>query len=76
MQNPLGTNPGYYMSDAGAGLRAALSFLDLFGLWSIFLAIIGIAIVARKSKGQAAIVVLSWWILGLLLTAGGAALTS
>jgi hypothetical protein len=76
MQNPLGTNPGYYMADAGAGLKAALSFIDLFGLWSIVLAIIGISIVARKSKGQAAIVVLSWWVLGLLLSAGAAALTS
>ncbi len=47
----------------GQWMRAALSFIDLFGIWSIILAIIGISIVARKSKAQAAIVVLSWWVL-------------
>jgi hypothetical protein len=26
IQNPLGTNPAYYMADAGAGLKVALSF--------------------------------------------------
>jgi hypothetical protein len=76
MQNPLGTNPGYYMSDSANWLKTALGFFDVFGLWSIALAVIGIAIVARKSKMQAAIVVLSWWLLGLLLSAGGAALVS
>jgi hypothetical protein len=76
VQNPLGTNLGYYMSDAGAGLRTALSFFDLFGLWSLALAVLGVAIVARKTKMQAALVVVGWWLLGLLLSVGGAALTS
>jgi hypothetical protein len=76
LQNPLGTNLGYYMTDSGAGLKAALGFFDLFGLWSLALAVLGVAIVARKSKMQAAIVVVSWWVLGLILVAGSAAVMS
>jgi hypothetical protein len=73
LQNTLGSNPGYYMSDAGAGVKAALGFFDIFGLWSLALAVIGVAIVARKSKGQAAAVVVGWWLFGLALSAGLAA---
>jgi len=76
IRNPAGTNLAYYMPDASAGLKAALSFFDLFGLWSLALLVIGTSIVARKSKTQAAVVVVGWWLLILLVSAGFAAATS
>ncbi len=73
MRNPAGTNLGYYLGDSAAWLKTAGSFLDVFGLWTLALLILGTSIVARKSRGQAAAIVVGWWLLGLLLSAGASA---
>jgi hypothetical protein len=76
LKNPVGTNLGYYMTGAAPWIRTALSFFDLFRLWSLALTVIGTAIISRKTKGQAAIVVVGWWIVSVLLIAGITAATS
>jgi hypothetical protein len=76
MRNPVGTNLAYYMPDAAPWLRAFLSFFDVIGLWVLVLLIIGTAIVAKVPRGKAAMVVIGWWVFGLLLTVGIAAATS
>jgi len=76
IRNPAGTNLAYYMPDASAGLKAALSFFDLFGLWSLALLVIGTSVISHKTKSQAAVVVVGWWLLILLVSAGFAAATS
>ncbi len=73
LQNPVGTNPAYYLPDAAPWLRAALSFFDVFGLWQLALLVLGTAIVAKVSFGKAAAIVVGWWALGLALSAGLAA---
>lgn len=73
LNNPVGTNLGYYMSGSSQWVKTALSFVDVFGLWSLALTIIGLAIISRKSKGQAAIIAVGWWLIGLLLMTGMAA---
>lgn len=75
-ENPVGTNLGYYMQDAAPWLKALLSSLDLIQLWSLALAIVGMAIVAKKSIMQSALVVGGFWLLGVLLAVGGAAISS
>jgi Yip1 domain len=75
-RNPVGTNLAYYMPDAGPTLKAALSFFDVIGLWQLVLLVIGTAIVAKVSTGKAAAVVVGWWLLGLLVSVGLAAVTS
>jgi hypothetical protein len=70
-QNPVGTNIGYYMTSPA--LKAAGSFFDIFGLWSLLLLVIGMAIISKKSMGQAAAVVVGWWVLGMLVMTGVAA---
>jgi hypothetical protein len=70
LNNPVGTNIGYYLTDSPQWIRAALGFVDIFGLWTLVLSIIGCAIIARKSYQQAAYVVVGWWLFFLLLTAG------
>lgn len=74
IKNPIGTNPGYYMQDAGAALKGALQFFDVFGLWTLALMVIGLAAISGKTKGQAAIVAVGWWSLGLILTTALAAM--
>jgi len=71
VQNPAGTNAGYFLSNNS--MRAAGSFLDIFGLWSLALLVLGMAIISRKSKGAAAAIVVGWWFIGLLITTGIAA---
>jgi hypothetical protein len=72
LQNPVGTNPGYYMPDASPVLRAALTQVDLIHLWSVVLTIIGMSIVAKKSIGASAAIVMLLWFLGVGLAMLGA----
>lgn len=76
MQNPIGTNIGYYLPATSPALRAAGSFFDIFGLWALALAVLGTAIVCQKKPSQTAIIVVGWWLLGLILITGAAALTA
>lgn len=73
LKNPVGTNLGYYFPDAGAGLKSALGFFDVIGIWSLVLLVLGTAIVARVSRGKAAAVVVGWWVLILIISAASAA---
>lgn len=75
-RNPVGTNIGYFLTDAPNWLKTFGSFFDIFSIWSIVLLIIGTSIVARKTKGQAAMVILGWWAIIILVSTGFAAATS
>lgn len=75
-RNPVGTNLAYFMPDSEPALKAALSFFDVVGLWQLVLLVIGMAIVAKVSRGKAAAVIVGWWVLGLLISVGIAAATS
>jgi hypothetical protein len=68
--NPVGTNLGYYLTESPQWVKVALSFFDVFGLWSLILMVIGLSIIANKSKAQAAIVAVGWWLFGLLVLTG------
>ncbi|RZU41505.1 YIP1 family protein [Edaphobacter modestus] len=67
VQNPVGTNLAYYMPDAAPWLRTILSFFDVIGLWVLALLVIGTAIVAKVSRGKAAMVVIGWWLFGMIV---------
>jgi hypothetical protein len=72
-KNPVGTNIGYYLTDAPAWLKTGLSFFDVMGLWTLALLVIGTAVVAKVSRGRAAAVVLGWWILILVISVASTA---
>jgi hypothetical protein len=76
LRNPVGTNLAYYMPDAAPWLKAFLSFFDVIGLWVLALLIIGTAIVAKVSRGKAAVVVVGWWLVGLIVSIAIAVATS
>lgn len=73
IRNPVGTNLGYYFTDAGPVVKAFLTQLDVVRLWSVVLTIMGMAIVARKTIMQSAAVILAWWAIGVILSVVGAA---
>jgi len=70
LNNPVGTNLGYYMTSSPHWAQMAGSFFDIFGLWTLALSVIGLAIISKKTKGQAAIVAVGWWLIGLLVLTG------
>lgn len=77
IQNPVGTNIGYYLStDMPRALTALCMHLDIFEIWSLVLSVIGVSIVAKVSKGKAAAVVVGWWVIFVLIGVGAAALQS
>jgi hypothetical protein len=63
LQNPVGTNPGYYLPDVWPWLRTLLSLFDVIALWQLVLLVVGTSIVAKVKWGQAAAVVIGWWLL-------------
>jgi hypothetical protein len=70
-QNPVGTNIGFYLSsDAPRWLMMLAMHVDLFEIWSLILSVIGIAIVAKVKRGTAAIAVVGWWLLIVLIIVG------
>jgi hypothetical protein len=75
LRNPVGTNLGYYLTDAPKWLKTAGGFFDVLSLWSLVLLILGTAIISRKTKGQAAIIVVGWWVLILIVAVSIAAVT-
>ncbi|MBV8438176.1 MAG: YIP1 family protein [Silvibacterium sp.] len=74
LQNPVGTNIGYYLStDAPKWLAALCQHIDLFEIWSVLLTSIGVSIVAKVSRGKAAAAVVGWWLIFVLVGVGFAA---
>ncbi len=76
LQNPVGTNPAYYLPDAAPWLKAGLGFFDVLGLWQLALLVLGVAIIARVSMGKAVAVAVGWWVIGLVVSVGLAAATA
>ncbi|MFZ0661920.1 MAG: Yip1 family protein [Acidobacteriaceae bacterium] len=75
INNPVGSNIGYYLSsDFPLWLRSLCAHLDIFEIWSLVLSVIGVAIVAKVSKGKAAAVVVGWWIIFVLVAVAGSAI--
>lgn len=74
LQNPVGTNIGYYLSpDAPKWLAALCMHIDLFEIWSVLLTTMGVSIVAKVSRGKAAAAVIGWWLIFILVGVGIAA---
>lgn len=74
IQNPVGTNVGYFLStDAPKWLASLCTHLDIFEIWSVLLTTLGVSIVAKVSRGKAAAAVIGWWLIFVLVGVGFAA---
>ena len=71
--NAIGTNLGYYFPELSPGLKALLTALDLIKLWSLGLQVLGMAIIARKTMVQSAMIVVGWFAIVLIISVGAAA---
>ena len=69
LNNPVGTNLGYFLTgtDLPHILVSYAMHLDVFEIWSVILSVIGVAIVAKVSRGKAAAAVVGWWLILVLI---------
>jgi hypothetical protein len=73
-QNPLATNPGYFMNAADSPvLYGIASSIDIFMIWTLALTAIGFTCVSRVKRGTSIAIVFGWWIFFTLALAGLAA---
>lgn len=72
LRNPVGTNLAYYLPDVAPVLKGLLLSLDLVKLWSVVLQVIGMAIIAKKTIAQSAVIVAIFWVIGVVFTVVGA----
>ncbi|MGB9234605.1 MAG: YIP1 family protein [Terriglobales bacterium] len=62
IQNPLATNPGYFIDPSGSAvLRALLTPLDVITIWTLILVAIGITCISKVKRGTAFGVVFGWF---------------
>ncbi len=74
LQNPVGTNLGYYLSPESPKWLISLgTSIDIFTIWTVILLVIGCSIVAKVKRGSAAVAVVGWWLLITIISAGVAA---
>ena len=77
MQNPAGTNLGFYLPpDLNKGLLTLASSVDIFTIWTVVLLTIGCAVVANLKRSTAAVAVVGWWIIIVLASTAGALINS
>jgi hypothetical protein len=74
IQNPAPTNPGYFLNPAGSPfLYSIASSLDIFMIWTLVLAALGISIISKKMKFSTALIVVFGWYLVFVIGAGAIA---
>jgi hypothetical protein len=77
LQNPLATNPGYFIDPSGSAvLRALLTPLDVITIWSLVLIGIGIPCISNVKRSTAFAVVFGWYAFYMLCKVGFAVATS
>jgi len=76
-QNPLATNPGYFIDPASSpGLYRLLTSFDVFTIWMLVLGAIGITCISKVKSGAAFAVVFGWFAVLVVIGAGAGALFS
>jgi hypothetical protein len=63
MQNPLGSNVGYYLNPADSPFLYSLcSQFDVFLIWTLVLTAIGFTCISKVKSGTSYAIVFGWWI--------------
>ena len=76
INNPVGTNIGFYLPAESPQWMIKLgTSIDIFWVWSMILAGIGLAIVAKVKRAAGLTAVFGWWVLILIVKTVYAAVT-
>lgn len=69
-QNPVATNPGYFMTPGdNVFLYSVASGLDIFLIWTLILTALGFTCVSKVKRGTSFAIVFGWWAVFTLLGA-------
>jgi len=68
---PIGTSLAYFLPDTAPWLRALLGSFDIVKIWCVVLQAIGMAVIAKKTIAQSAMVVGLYWFIGLFVAVIG-----
>jgi hypothetical protein len=74
IQNPVATNPGYFLSPADSPFLFGLaSSIDVFMIWTLVLTAIGFTCVSKVKRPTAMLIVFGWYVvITLVFSALGA----
>ena len=76
-QNPVATNPGYFLTPAESPFLYNLaSALDIFMIWTLIVTAIGFTCVTKVKRGTALAIVFGWYLVFALGSAGFGAMFS
>jgi hypothetical protein len=71
LQNPVATNPGYFLNPANSHFLYSLgTAADIFMIWTLILTAIGFSVVGRVKRSTAMSIVFGWYILYAVVAAG------
>jgi hypothetical protein len=77
LQNPVATNPGYFVDKAAHPvLNSFLTPFDIFTIWVLALAAIGITCISKVTRGTAFAIVFGWFAFLVLIGVGFSAVFS
>jgi hypothetical protein len=77
LENPVATNPGYFLSPAGSPFWYSLaSAADIFMIWTLILTALGFAAVTKLKTSTTVAVVFAWYVVFALGSAALAAMFS
>jgi hypothetical protein len=76
LNNPVGTNPGFFLPlDSAKWLMTLATSFDALLIWALFLVGIGLAIVGKVKRSAGLTAVFGWWLLIMLARIGYAAIS-
>ena len=68
LDNPVATNPGYFLSAADSPVLHRLgTSLDIFLIWTLILTAIGFTCVSKVKRGTSFGIVFGWWVVATLV---------
>jgi len=77
LQNPVATNPGYFLSPGNSPFLYSLgTALDVFMIWTLIVTAIGFSCVSKAKRSTAMMIVFGWYVVFTLGAAGFAAVLS
>jgi hypothetical protein len=74
-KNPVATNLAYFLPDIAPWMKGLLQSFDVVKLWSVVLQVVGMAVIAKKTIAQSAVIVGIFWLIGVMVGIAGAALS-
>lgn len=68
--NPIATNLGYLLGDAGAFVRVLGSFVDIFAIWTLLLSAYGFTRVTKVKMGTSVAINVGWYLIFAFVVSG------